>query len=46
MFPELELVEFSGVDDAGAFKRHRSLAELDGSRYACGMFHFTRPASG
>lgn len=46
MFPELELVEFSGVDDAGTFKRHRSLAELERSRYACGMFRFTRPAAG
>jgi SAM-dependent methyltransferase len=42
MFPLLELVEFSGVDDQGRFRRHRALDELAGSRYACGMFRFTR----
>jgi SAM-dependent methyltransferase len=42
MFPQLELVEFSGVDDHGRFRRHRELEELAGSRYACGMFRFTR----
>lgn len=45
MFPELELQEFSGVDDQGQFRRHRSLDELDGSRYACGMFRFVRPSA-
>ena len=45
-FPELELVEFSGVDDRGVFRRHRTLEELDGSEYACGMFHFVRPSAG
>jgi FkbM family methyltransferase len=43
-FPELELVEFSGVDDRAVFRRHRELAELRGSNYACGMYHFKRPA--
>src|SRR3954447_529917 len=33
MFPELELVEFSGVDDAGNFRRDRSIAELTGLNY-------------
>ncbi len=42
-FPELELVEFSGVDDRGVFRRHRRLDELAGCEYACGMFHFVRP---
>jgi SAM-dependent methyltransferase len=42
MFPQLELVEFSGVDDHGRFARHRAPDELAGSRYACGMFRFTR----
>lgn len=42
-FPELELVEFSGVDDRYIFRRHRALEELAGSEYACGMFHFVRP---
>jgi SAM-dependent methyltransferase len=42
MFPELELVEFSGVDDSGAFKRNRELSELAGADYACGMFLLKR----
>jgi hypothetical protein len=45
MFPELELEEFSGVDDSGRFQRRRELSELDGSDYACGMFLFRRPRS-
>ncbi len=44
MFSELELRELSGVDDDGLFKRHRSIDDLAGSRYACGMFLFERPA--
>jgi SAM-dependent methyltransferase len=43
LFDELELVEFSGVDDAGRFRRDRSLDELAGQRYACGMFRLRRP---
>jgi SAM-dependent methyltransferase len=43
MFSELELVEFSGVDDGGRFQRHRTPAELSESRYACGLFRFVRP---
>lgn len=42
MFPELELVEFSGVDDDGNFKRFRSLSDLDLCSYGCGMFRFVR----
>lgn len=42
MFDELELVEFSGIDDAGLLARHRSLDELADCRYACGMFRLTR----
>ena len=44
MFPELELVEFSGVDDGVNFARHRSLDDLADANYACGMFRFVRPA--
>lgn len=39
---ELELLEFAGVDDDGAFARHRQPEELASSHYACGMYHFTR----
>ena len=42
MFPELELREFAGVDDAGVFRRHREPSELAGQRYACGMYRFVR----
>lgn len=45
MFPELEVVEFAGVDDLGQFRRHRGLDELEGSRYACGMYRLRRPAA-
>jgi len=44
LFDGLELVEFSGVDDAGRFRRDRSLDELAGQRYACGMFRLKRAA--
>ncbi len=40
--PDLELVEFAGVDDAGDFRRHRDMSELVGQRYACGMYCFKR----
>ena len=43
-FDELELVEFAGVDDRGAFRRHRTLDELVGQRYACGMYRLVRAA--
>lgn len=42
MFPDLELFEFSGVDDSGTFAENRGFDELRGSRYACGLFRFAR----
>jgi len=42
MFHDLELVEFSGVDDAGKLVFDRPLEELRGSDYACGLFRFMR----
>ena len=42
MFPELDLVEFAGVDDSGVFARNRGFEELEGADYACGMFRFMR----
>jgi SAM-dependent methyltransferase len=45
MFHELELAEFSGIDDQGRFARHRELGDLAGSRYACGLYRFVRPVS-
>ena len=45
MFDELELVEFSGTDDGGRFRRDRHLDELASERYACGLYRFIRAAS-
>lgn len=45
MFKGLRLIEFSGVDDEGIFKRDRKLGELARARYACGMFRFVRPSA-
>lgn len=43
-FSQLELIELAGVDDDGTFARHRRTDELADESYACGMFHFRRPA--
>jgi SAM-dependent methyltransferase len=43
-FSRCELREFAGVDDAGVFRRHRSLGELAGATYACGMYQLIAPA--
>jgi SAM-dependent methyltransferase len=44
LFAPLELVEFSGVDDGGAYREHIAPAALDASDYACGFYLFKRPA--
>lgn len=44
LFNELELVEFSGVDDGGEFRRYRSPEDFADQFYACGMYRFSRPA--
>lgn len=44
LFGELELVEFAGVDDSGAFRRHRRPEDFAEQSYACGMFHLRRPS--
>jgi len=41
-FPELELVEFSGVDDNARFRQDTDLNDLADASYACGLFHFTK----
>lgn len=43
MFPELQLAEFGGVDDAGRYVSSRSLVDLDSCDYGCGFFKFFRP---
>jgi hypothetical protein len=45
MFDELDLAEFSGVDDSGSFRTDRDLTELADARYACGMFRFVRAST-
>jgi hypothetical protein len=41
-FRNLELTEFSGIDDNGNFSQNMDLSMLEGSSYACGLFHFTK----
>lgn len=42
MFSDLDLIEHSGVDDAGNFAVNRRLDELASADYACGLFMFRR----
>lgn len=44
-FGELELLEFSLVNDDGSFTEHVPLEAADPQRYACGCFLFRRPAA-
>jgi hypothetical protein len=41
-FMNLELKEFSGIDDKGNFRKNIDPSELNGSSYACGLFHFVK----
>ena len=43
IFDELELIEFSGTDDSGHFRRHRSPDEFEDAGYALGLFLLRRP---
>jgi hypothetical protein len=43
-FAELELVDFSAVDDAGEFRAATDPADFLDARYACGLYCFLRPA--
>jgi SAM-dependent methyltransferase len=42
-FAELQLVEFSAVDDAGRFLEGAVLEDFSDADYACGMFCFKKP---
>ncbi len=44
LLPELELIEFSAVDDAGVFIPGTSPGVVANSKYACGLYEFRRPA--
>jgi SAM-dependent methyltransferase len=41
-FSNLELVEFSGVDDEGKYRRNIPISELENCNYACGFFWFKK----
>ena len=42
LFGDLELVEFSGIDDAGTFALEVAPASLAACDYGCGLLHFRR----
>lgn len=42
LFPELTLIEFSFVDDAGLFHQHQSVEIASALNYGCGLFHFQK----
>ncbi len=42
LFPTLELIEFSAVDDNGRLRENADMTEFTGSDYACGLFLFTK----
>lgn len=41
-FRDLELVEFSCIDDPGHYKRHADPASLEDAEYSCGLFWFRK----
>lgn len=45
-FPDLDLVEFSAVDDAGRFLEYADVDSVADSDYACGLFRFRKRQSG
>ncbi|MCZ7663148.1 MAG: DUF268 domain-containing protein [Thermoleophilia bacterium] len=45
MFAGCELMEFSFVDDGGAFREHASLGDARALEYGCGFFLFRGPTS-
>jgi hypothetical protein len=45
MFGELRLIEFSAIDDGGAFRADCAPGEFVDSRYACGLYRFERAAA-
>jgi len=41
-FYDLELVQFSGIEDDGTFRQDMAPSDLAEASYACGLFHFTK----
>ncbi len=42
LFPDMKLIEFSFVDDAGLYHEHQSVEAAIGLEYGCGLFHFQK----
>lgn len=42
MFKGLSLVSFSAVNDSGEYIEHPCFDDFNGSKYSCGLFHFTK----
>lgn len=42
LFPDMTLIEFSFVDDAGLYHEHQSVDAAIGLEYGCGLFHFQK----
>jgi SAM-dependent methyltransferase len=42
-FSTLKLVEFSSYDDQKCFVENADMDSFENAKYACGMFHFTKP---
>lgn len=42
LFSELELVEFSVVDDINVFCEHADISSYESADYSCGLFHFRK----
>jgi hypothetical protein len=41
-FHDLELLQFSGIDDDGICRQDIAPGDLADATYACGLFHFTK----
>ena len=41
-FHNLDLVEFSAIDDNGTFMRDIDMRRLENAHYSCGLFHFRK----
>jgi hypothetical protein len=42
LFPQMELIEFSYVNDDGKYVEKKSVEEASGFEYGCGLFHFQK----
>ena len=41
-FADLDLCEFSGIDDNGRFVKNAEMGQFENMSYACGLFHFLK----